>query len=60
MARLVSCARRDKQIAKLERKLGALRGGLAKMKRVVEIQRNVAALLEETLGSESAARSTER
>jgi hypothetical protein len=33
---------------------------LVKMKRVVEIQGNVSALLEEMLGTESAHRSTER
>jgi hypothetical protein len=52
--------RRDEQIAKLERKLERSEAELAKMKRVVEIQGNVSALLEEMLGSESAPRSTER
>src|SRR6266540_1056709 len=42
-----------------QRKDGALRE-LGKMKRVVEIQGNVSALLEEMLGTESAHRSTER
>lgn len=52
--------RRDEQIVKLERKLERSEAELAKMKRVVEIQGNVSALLEEMLGSESAPRSTER
>jgi transposase len=52
--------RRDEQIAKLERKLERSEVELAKMKRVVEIQGNVSALLEEMLGTESAHRSTER
>jgi transposase len=52
--------RRDEQIAKLERKLERSEAELLKMKRVVEIQGNVSALLEEMLGSGSAERSTER
>jgi transposase len=52
--------RRDEEIAKLTRKLERSEAELAKMKRVVEIQGNVSALLEEMLGSESAHRSTER
>src|SRR5271165_404034 len=52
--------RRDEQIAKLERKLERSEAELAKMKRVVEIQGNVSALLEEMLGEGSAPRSTER
>ncbi len=52
--------RRDEEIAKLTRKLERSEAELAKMKRVVEIQGNVSALLEEMLGSESAPRSTER
>jgi transposase len=52
--------RRDEQIAKLQRKLERSEAELAKLKRVVEIQGNVSALLEEMLGSESAPRSTER
>jgi transposase len=51
---------RDAQIVTLERKLERAEGELAKMKRVVEIQGNVSALLEEMLGTESAHRSTER
>jgi transposase len=52
--------RRDEEIAKLTRKLERSEAELAKMKRVVEIQGNVSALLEEMLGTGSAARSTER
>jgi transposase len=52
--------RRDQEIAQLQRKLERSEAELAKMKRVVEIQGNVSALLEEMLGSESAPRSTER
>ena len=52
--------RRDEEIAKLTRKLERSEAELAKMKRVVEIQGNVSALLEEMLGSDSAPRSTER
>ena len=52
--------RRDEEIAKLTRKLERSEAELAKMKRVVEIQGNVSALLEGMLGSESAPRSTER
>ena len=52
--------RRDQEIAGLQRKLERSEAELAKMKRVVEIQGNVSALLEEMLGTESAHRSTER
>jgi transposase len=52
--------RRDQEIAALKRKLERSEGELAKMKRVVEIQGNVSALLEEMLGEGSAPRSTER
>ena len=52
--------RRDQEIAALKGKLERSEAELAKMKRVVEIQGNVSALLEEMLGSESAPRSTER
>ena len=51
---------RDAQIASLTRRAERAEVELAKMKRVVEIQGNVSALLEEMLGSESAPRSTER
>jgi transposase-like protein len=52
--------KRDAEIAALKRKLERTESELAKMKRVVEIQGNVSALLEEMLGSGSAERSTER
>jgi transposase len=52
--------RRDEEIAVLRRKLERSEAELAKMKRVVELQGNVSALLEEMLGSGSAERSTER
>jgi transposase len=51
---------RDAQIAALTRRAERAETELAKMKRVVEIQGNVSALLEEMLGSGSAQRSTER
>jgi transposase len=52
--------KRDAEIAALKRKLEHTESELTKMKRVVEIQGNVSALLEEMLGSGSAERSTER
>jgi transposase-like protein len=52
--------KRDAQIALLTRRAERAEAELAKMKRVVEIQGNVSALLEEMLGTDSAARSTER
>ena len=52
--------KRDGQIAALTRRAERAEAELAKMKRVVEIQGNVSALLEEMLGSGSAERSTER
>jgi len=52
--------RRDAQIAALTRRAERAEAELAKMKRVVEIQGNVSALLEEMLGQGSAERSTER
>ena len=51
--------RRDEEIAALKRKLERSEAELAKMKRVVEIQGNLSALLEQMLGTDSA-RSTER
>src|SRR5450432_1389873 len=48
--------RRDEEIGRLQRKLERSEAELAKMKRVVEIQGNVSALLEEMLGTESAPR----
>jgi hypothetical protein len=44
----------------LTRRAERAEADLAKMKRVVEIQGNVSALLEEMLGEGSARRSTER
>jgi transposase len=52
--------RRDQEIAGLKRKLERSESELAKMKRVVEIQGNLSALLDEMLGTDSASRSTER
>jgi transposase len=52
--------RRDQQIVELTRRAERAEAELAKMKRVVEIQGNVSALLEEMLGTDSAPRSTER
>lgn len=52
--------RRDHEIAVLQRKLERSEAELAKMKRVVEIQGNLSALLDEMLGTDSASRSTER
>ena len=52
--------RRDQEIVALTRKLERSEAELVKMKRVVEIQGNVSALLEEMLGEGSASRSTER
>ena len=51
---------RDAQIASLTRRAERAESELVKMKRVVEIQGNVSALLEEMLGEGSASRSTER
>ncbi len=52
--------RRDEEIAKLTRKLERSEAELATARRVIEIQGNVSALLEEMLGEGSAPRSTER
>ena len=52
--------RRDQEIAQLQRKLERSEAELEKARRVIEIQGNVSALLEEMLGSGSAPRSTER
>ena len=51
---------RDAQIASLTRRAERAESELVKMKRVVEIQGNVSALLEQMLGEGSARRSTER
>ena len=52
--------RRDQEIVALKRKLERSEAELVKMKRVVEIQGNLSALLDEMLGTDSASRSTER
>lgn len=52
--------RRDQEIVQLKRKLERSEAELSKARRVIEVQGNVSALLEEMLGSESAQRSTER
>ena len=52
--------KRDQEIAQLKRKLERSEAELAKARRVIEIQGNVSALLEEMLGADSASRSTER
>ena len=52
--------KRDAEIAGLERKLERTEAELAKARRVIEIQGNLSALLEEMLGTDSASRSTER
>jgi transposase-like protein len=52
--------KRDAQIAALTRRAERAEAELAKMKRVVEIQGNLSALLDEMLGTDSAPRSTER
>lgn len=52
--------RRDQEIAGLKHKLERSDAELAKARRVIEIQGNVSALLEEMLGTDSASRSTER
>src|SRR6516225_8649648 len=50
--------KRDAEIAGLERKLERTEAELAKARRVIEIQGNLSALLEEMLGTDSASRST--
>jgi hypothetical protein len=52
--------RRDGEIASLTRRAERAEAELAKARRVITIQGNVSALLEEMLGSGSAQRSTER
>ena len=52
--------KRDVEIAQLKRKLERSEAELEKARRVIEIQGNVSALLEEMLGTDSGARSTER
>ncbi len=52
--------RRDAQIAELQRRAERAEAELEKARKVIEIQGNVSALLEQMLGTESAPRSTER
>ena len=52
--------KRDAEIAGLERKLERTEAELAKARRVIEIQGNVSALLEQMLGTEGESGSTER
>ena len=52
--------KRDAQISSLTRRAERAEGELVKARRVIEIQGNVSALLEEMLGTDSASRSTER
>ena len=51
---------RDREIAELTRRAERAEAELAKAKRVIEIQGNLSALLEQMLGTESASGSTER
>jgi len=50
----------DQEIAQLKHKLERSEAELAKARKVIAIQGNVSALLEEMLGTDSASRSTER
>jgi transposase len=52
--------RRDHQIAELTRRTERLENELAKARKVIEIQGNVSALLEQMLGTEGESGSTER
>ena len=52
--------KRDAEISALTRRAERAEAELVKARRVIEIQGNVSALLEEMLGTESAPRSTER
>ena len=52
--------RRDGEIAELRRRAERAEAELEKAKRVIEIQGNLSALLEQMLGTESAGGSTER
>jgi transposase len=52
--------RRDREIAELRARNERLESELQKARKVIEIQGNVSALLEEMLGTDSASRSTER
>jgi transposase len=52
--------RRDQQIAELTRRAERAESELVKARKVIEIQGNLSALLEQMLGTESAGGSTER
>jgi hypothetical protein len=52
--------RRDVEIAELRRRAERAEAELVKARKVIEIQGNVSALLEQMLGTESASGSTER
>jgi transposase-like protein len=52
--------RRDREIAALSRRAERAEAELEKAKKVIEIQGNLSALLEQMLGTESASGSTER
>jgi hypothetical protein len=52
--------RRDQQIAELTRRAERAEAELAKAKKVIEIQGNVSALLEQMLGTEGESGSTEQ
>ena len=52
--------KRDAEIAAVTRRAERAEAELAKAKKVIEIQGNLSALLEEMLGTDSASRSTER
>jgi transposase len=52
--------RRDQEIAELKRRNERLQSELQKAKKVIEIQGNVSALLEQMLGTEGESGSTER
>jgi transposase len=52
--------RRDRELAELRRRAERAEAELQKAKKVIEIQGNVSALLEQMLGTESASGSTER
>jgi transposase len=52
--------RRDQEVAELRRRAERAEAELAKAKKVIEIQGNVSALLEQMLGTEGESASTER
>ena len=52
--------RRDHELAELRRRAERAEGELAKARKVIEIQGNVSALLEQMLGTEGDSGSTER